>query len=165
MRNKMIMIIGVVVILFGALYFVNSYKDKQALDKAETNLKEDNPYGDKKLQRSTIEQLDDPLYDNQIMPDDLREKIDSGESVTVYFFSPECGHCVNTTPVLVPVTEDLGVDMVKLNLLEFPEEWEGFNIESTPTVVHYEDKKEVARIIGSQSEKEFEVFFKEYVVD
>lgn len=160
MRNKMIIIIGAVVVLFGALYFVNAYKDKQAVDSAE-----ENPYGDKKLERSTIEQLDDPLYDNQIMPDELEDRVESGEELTVYFYSPECVHCQATTPVLVPITEDLGVDMVKLNLLEFPQEWQNWHIESTPTVVHFKDSKETARIIGERSEDEFNAFFNEYVLN
>lgn len=164
MKNKMFMIVGVVLLLFGALYFVNMYKDNQALEKAESNVEDGgNPYGDKKLESSTVDLLNDPLYNKQVLPDDLRTEIESGDPVTVYFFSPECGHCIDTTPVLVPVTEDLDVDMVKLNLLEFPQEWEGFDIESTPTVVHYENNEEVARIIGSQKKEEFEVFFKEYV--
>lgn len=159
MRNKMILIVGVIVVLFGALYFVNDYKNKQTV---ENN---DNPYGDKKLEQSTIAQLDDPLYTNQIMPEELEERVENKESVTVYFYSPECSHCQNTTPVLVPVTEDLGIDMVKLNLLEFPKEWDNWGIESTPTVVHYEDSKEVARIIGERTEEEFKAFFNEYVLD
>lgn len=159
MRNKMILIVGVIVVLFGALYFVNDYKNKQTV---ENN---DNPYGDKKLEQSTIAQLDDPLYTNQIMPEELEERVENKESVTVYFYSPECSHCQNTTPVLVPVTEDLGIDMVKLNLLEFPKEWGNWGIESTPTVVHYEESKEVARIIGERTEEEFKAFFNEYVLD
>lgn len=155
----MIIIVGVIIVLFGTLYFVNDYKNKQAVENNE------NPYGDKKLEQATIAQLDDPLYNNQIMPEELKEKVESGESVTVYFYSPECGHCQNTTPVLVPVTDDLGIDMVKLNLLEFPAEWDHWNIKSTPTVVHYEDSEEVARIIGERTEEEFQAFFNEYVTD
>lgn len=156
----MIIIIGVIVVLFGALYFVNSYKDKQAVDKAG-----ENPYGDKTLESSTIEQLDDPLYNNQIMPEELEEKVDNGDELTVYFYSPDCVHCQATTPVLVPLADDLGVDVVKLNLLEFPDEWAHWNIESTPTLVHYEDSKEVARIVGERSEEEFTAFFDEFVLD
>lgn len=159
MRNKMIIIIGAIVVLFGALYFINDYKNKQTIENNE------NPYGDKKLEQSTIAQLDDPLYNNQIMPEELKEEVESGEPVTVYFYSPECIHCQNTTPVLVPVTEDLDIDVVKLNLLEFPAEWDNWGIESTPTLVHYDDSEEVARIIGERTEEEFQAFFNEYVID
>lgn len=159
MKSKMIIIVGVIVVLFAALYFVNDYKNKQTI---ENN---DNPYGDKKLEQATIAQLDDPLYNNQIMPEELEEKVASGENVTVYFYSPECGHCNNTTPVLVPVAEELGIDVMKMNLLEFPAEWQSWGIKSTPTVVHYEESKEVARIIGERTDEEFKAFFNEFVVD
>src|SRR5699024_4337253 len=77
-----------------------------------------------KLKQETIEQIDEPLYGNQIVPEDLNEKIASGEAVTVYFYSPRCVYCQRTTPVLVPLTEELNIDMKKLNLLEFKDEWD-----------------------------------------
>src|SRR5699024_11943785 len=67
----------------------------------------------------------------------------SGEAVMVYFYSPRCVYCQRTTPVLVPLTEELNIDMKKLNLLEFKDEWD---IESTPTLVHYEDRSEERRV-------------------
>ena len=159
MKKKMIIFIGVIVLLFAGLYFVIDYKNNQAVNN------NDNPYGDKKLKQSTIDQLDDPLYDNQILPEDLKKELDDGEDVTVYFYSPECVYCQRTTPILVPVTEDLDVDVKKLNLLEFEDQWGPFAIESTPTLIHYKDGKEVARMVGQHSKEEFNAFFKEYVLD
>lgn len=155
----MIAIIGAIVVLFGALYFVIDYKNKSAIESSG------NPYGKDKLYQETIDQLDDPLYQNQITPDDLSEKIENGEDVTVYFYSPTCVHCQKTTPILVPVTEDLDVDMKKLNLLEFEEEWDTYDIEGTPTLVHYKDGEEVARISGEQPEDTFVSFFNDNVLD
>src|SRR5699024_12146872 len=43
----------------------------------------DNPYGKTNLEQETIDQLDDPLYQNQITPDDLDEKLDNQEDLTV----------------------------------------------------------------------------------
>src|SRR5699024_9070011 len=77
---------------------------------------EDNEYEKENLKQETIDQIDDPLYGNQIVPEDLNEKIASGEAVTVYFYSPRCVYCQRTTPVLVPLTEELNIDMKKLNL-------------------------------------------------
>ncbi|HEX6593610.1 MAG TPA: thioredoxin family protein [Bacillota bacterium] len=154
MNKKMLTIVVVVLLLFVALFFVVDYKNKQAI--------EDNEYGKASLKQETIDQMDDPLYDNQITPEDLNATIDSGKAVTVYFYSPTCVYCQRTTPVLVPLTERLEIDMKKLNLLEFEDEW---GIESTPTLVHYEDGEEVARIVGEQEEEEFEQFLSENVLD
>ncbi len=149
----MLIIIGAIVVLFAALYFVIDFKNSEAL--------EDNPYGKEDLHQATIDQIGDPLYDNQIVPEELNEKIGSGEPVTVYYYSPTCPYCLNTTPKLVPITEELGIDMKKLNLLEF----DNPNIESTPTLVHYEDAEEVARLEGEKSEEEYREFFEEYVLN
>lgn len=159
MRNKMLIIVGAIVVLFAALYFVVDAKNKQTIGDNE------NPYGKTNLKQSTIDQLDDPLYQNQIIPDDLNKALEDEEDVTVYFYSPECEFCKITTPVLVPIVEDLDIDMKKLNLLEFNSEWNTYGIEGTPTVVHYENGEEVARINGARSEEEFRVFLNEFVVE
>lgn len=152
----MLIIIGSIVILFIALYFVIDYKNNQALEG-------ENPYGTDDLDQATIDQLNNPLYRNQILPDELSEAIESGEAVTVYFYSPTCVYCQQTTPYLVPLAEDMGVDLKKFNLLEFHEEGAPYRILSTPTVIHYENGEEVARLDGQRPENEYESFFEEYV--
>ncbi|WP_010650087.1 thioredoxin family protein [Oceanobacillus massiliensis] len=159
MGKKMLIIIGAIVVLFIALYFVVDYKNNQALDNSE------NPYGSKELDQATIDQLDDPLYQNQILPEQLSETLNNGEEATVYFYSPVCVYCQNTTPYLAPLAEDMDVDMKKFNLLEFGQEGTAYNIESTPTLVHYEDGEEVARLVGQQAEEDYEAFFNEYVLE
>ncbi|WP_087973344.1 thioredoxin family protein [Oceanobacillus rekensis] len=159
MGKKMLIIIGVIVVLFIALFFVIDYKNNQALENSE------NPYGTNDLDQATIDQLDDPLYQNIILPNDLNEKINNGEEVTVYFYSPTCVYCQNTTPYLAPLAEDMDVDMKKFNLLEFGQEGLSYNIESTPTLVHFENGEEVSRLVGQYPEEEYEAFFNEYVLN
>jgi thioredoxin 1 len=156
MQKKMIAIIAVIVVLFGALFFVISYKNDKAM--------EDNPYGTDDLKQSTIDQLKDPNYGNQILPEELIEKVNNGDGLTVYYYSPECSYCKATTPYLVPLAEDMNVDMKKLNLLEFSRDVPQFGIQSTPTIIHYEDGKEVARLEGQQEEEVYAAFFEEYVL-
>ncbi|GGA73608.1 thioredoxin family protein [Ornithinibacillus halotolerans] len=157
MQKKMIAIIAAIVVLFVALFVVINYKNSKAL--------ENNPYGTDDLEQATIDQLKDPNYGNQILPDDLIEKVESGESVTVYYYSPTCSFCKATTPYLVPLAEEMDVDMKKLNLLEFARDVQMFGIQSTPTLVHYEDGKEVVRLEGQQTEEVYEAFFEEYVLN
>ncbi|MRH44145.1 thiol reductase thioredoxin [Aquibacillus halophilus] len=157
MKKNMITFIIVLVLLFGALAFVVSYQNQQQ--------SEGNPYGKSSLEQGTIDQLNDPLYQNQILPNELEERLENNEDVTVYFYSPDCIHCQNTTPLIVPMTEGLEIDLKKLNLLEFEGAWNTFNIESTPTIVHYENGEEVARINGARPIIEFDNFFNEHVLD
>lgn len=156
MGKKITIIISVVVVLFIALFFALNYKNNKALEG-------DNPYGTTNLDQATIDQLGDPLYQNQILPDDLLEQVNGGEATTVYFYSPTCVYCQQTTPYLVPLTEEMDVDMKKLNLLEFGQEATPFAIQSTPTVVHYENGEEVARLEGQYPEEQYEAFFNQYV--
>lgn len=157
MKNKMILIGIAIVVLFGGLFAVTQYKNKQALSA-------NNPYGKENLHQETIDLLDDPLYGNIILPDDLDATIESGEPVTVYFFSPTCVYCRNTTPIVVPLTEELNIDMKKMNLLEF-DLMDYYGIEGTPTIIHYENGEEVARIVGQHEEADFRAFFEEYVLN
>lgn len=153
----MLLILGAVIILFAGLYFVVDYKNKQAVD--GTN----NPYGKDTLAQETIDQLDDPNYQNQIIPDALDELLDNKEDAFVYFYSPTCVYCQRTTPVLVTLAEELDLDLKKHNLLEFKDSWDTYHIEGTPTLVVYENGEEVDRISGEHSEEEFNDFLTPYV--
>ncbi|WP_347861224.1 thioredoxin family protein [Salimicrobium sp. PL1-032A] len=153
MKKKMIIFGSVLVVLIIALAVIVNL---QNAEKAEGN-----PYNksEDELKQSTIDQLDDPNYDNQILPDELEEQIESGDPVTVYFYSPECVYCQNTTPYLVPLTEDMGVDMKKMNVLEYESQMMEYQIEATPTVVHFDNGEEQDRIVGQQPEEAFRDFF------
>ncbi|RYG72846.1 thioredoxin [Lentibacillus lipolyticus] len=156
MKKKMLMILGTIVVLFAALYFVNDYKNKQAVSD------ENNPYGKDNLDQATIDQLDNPNYQNQILPSELDEKLGNGQDVMVYFYNPKCSHCRELTPRLVPLADEMGVDVKKLNLLEFEDAWGTYGIESTPTLVYYENGEEKDRINGAQPNEMFRAFFNEY---
>ncbi|MDO6658329.1 co-chaperone YbbN [Anaerobacillus sp. 1_MG-2023] len=145
--KKAIIFLGIVIVIFGALAFVTNYSNSEKT--------EGNPYGKSSLNPATIEQLDDPLYQNQILPDELDEALSNEEDAFVYFYSPTCIHCKNTSPVLVPLAEDMEIDLKKYNVLEFEQGWNDYRIESTPTLVRFKDGKEVDRIVGTQTEDTF----------
>ncbi|WP_373895649.1 thioredoxin family protein [Virgibacillus natechei] len=159
MKKKLFIFGGIIIVLFIALFLVTSYQNNQTVDNA------DNPYGTTDLEQGTIDQLDDPDYDNQVMPDELSETMENGDAVTVYFYDPTCVHCQQTTPYLAPLAEDMGVDMKKFNLLEFGQQSMPYAIESTPTLIHYENGEEVARLVGQHPEEEYESFFDQYVLN
>jgi len=120
---------------------------------------EGNPYGKEELDPATVDLLDDPNYDNQITPDNLDAQISSGEPTTVYFFSPTCQYCLQTTPILVPLADDMDVELIQLNVLEFESEWNKYGIQSTPTLIHFEDGEAVDGIVGAATETDYADFF------
>ncbi|MGO4888534.1 thioredoxin family protein [Anaerobacillus sp. MEB173] len=152
--KKIIIFSLVIVVFFAALAVVTNNKNSQQV--------EGNPYGKEKLNPATVKQLDDPNYQNQILPEELRTSLDAGETVTVYFYSPTCQYCNQASPVIVPMAESLGIDMKLFNLLEFEEGWEDYPVRSTPTVIHFVDGEPVAGIEGfggDLGEEEYKEWF------
>jgi len=151
--KKVIIFLVIIIGLFAALFFVTKAQNEEKAG--------NNPYGKDTLHPETVKQLDDPNYQNIILPDELANKLAAGEDVTVYFFSPTCSHCVRTTPVVAPLAKDMNVELVQYNLLEFEQGWDKYGIQSTPTIVQYKNGKEVARIVGYQEAATFQDWFNE----
>lgn len=151
--KKVVIFLGVMIVLFGAISFLTNAKNEEK--------SADNPYKKDTLDAQTIAQLDDPNYQNLILPDELKEKLDNKEDVTVYFYSPACTHCQKTTPELVPLVEEMDINLEKYNLLEFEQGWDDYQLESTPTIVQFRDGKETARIVGYNEPEVFEAWFNE----
>jgi thioredoxin 1 len=152
MKKIIFLSILVAALLIGAIVYSDISNRQQAVG---------NPYGKDNLNPATLEQLNDPLYDNLIMPDELKTKLNNQEDLFVYYYSPLCEHCIATTPVLVPIVNDMDIDMKKHNLLEFSSSWDDFQIEFTPTLVHYKDGKEVARLVGGREANEWRAWLEE----
>jgi thioredoxin-like negative regulator of GroEL len=156
--KKIIIFLAIIVVLFVGLAVMTNMQNKAKIG-------EDNPYKKDELQQATIDLLDDPNYQKIILPEELEKKLDNKEDVTVYFFASDCPHCKVTTPVLMPLAEGMDVDIVQYNLLEFQDGWNQYGIEGTPTLVRYEDGKEVARIDGSREEAVFRQWLEENVTN
>ncbi|WP_394136579.1 thioredoxin family protein [Cytobacillus oceanisediminis] len=152
--KKVIIFLAVIIALFAAVGILTKMQN-------EEKVSEDNPYAKDTLHPETIAQLDDPNYQNIILPGELEEKLNNKEDVTVYFHSPTCPHCQRTTPVVAPLAEDMDIDLVQFNLLEFEDGWDDYGITETPTIVQYKDGKEVKRITGYQEKAVFEQWFNE----
>ncbi|KGR79939.1 thioredoxin family protein [Ureibacillus manganicus] len=143
---KKLGIIGaVIVVLFAAVIILTNISNSSKL--------ENNPYGTDNLRQSTIDLLDNENYQNIIQPEELQEKIASGEPVVAYLFSPECVHCMNFTPNLMPAAKEVGVHIDQLNILEYQAGWAEYGITSTPTLIFFNEGKEVQRIEGDYSQQ------------
>ena len=154
--KKVLIFLSLIVFIFVLIWFLNQYQQKE---KAK-----DNPYNKSTLHNETIAQLDDPNYQNIILPDELNKKLENGEEAIVYFYSPTCHYCKQTTPVVVPLSKDLGIDLKLFNLLEFQEGWDEYKIEGTPTIIYFNNGQEIARIEGFQEKEVFEQWFKDHVL-
>lgn len=153
--KKLLIIAGIVIVIFAGIVFLTNQANDDKLA--------DNPYDTEDLEQATIDQLDDENYQNIVLPAELDEQIASGDPTTVYFYSPTCQYCQQTTPVLMPVAEDMDIDVLQYNLLEYEQGWQQYLIEATPTLIHYENGEEVSRWVGAQPKENIEQFFNDVV--
>ncbi|MGZ0084621.1 thioredoxin family protein [Caldibacillus thermoamylovorans] len=149
--KKLVIWGGLVAILFAVIAWMTKLEQKE-----ETK---GNIFHKSRLHPATVDQLDDPNYRNIILPAELKRELAAGKPLTVYFYSPLCPHCQRTTPIVVPLAKQLGIDLQLFNLLEFEEGWDDYHIDATPTIVHYEGGKETKRIEGYHDEQTFREFF------
>lgn len=154
--KKLAIVGGVIVLLFAAIIVLTNMKNSEKL--------KDNPYGTDNLKQSTIDLLDDKNYQNIILPDALAKKIESGEGVVGYFFSPECSHCKNYTPKLMPIADELDIQVNQFNILEFESGWATYQISATPTLIYFENGEEVARLEGDAPDETTRDFFNNVVL-
>lgn len=143
--KKLLIFLSIIVVLFAALFVINQQANKTKYAKYENNV-----YGiaPQDLHPETLKLLDDPNYQNIILPDELQTRIDNKESFFVYYFASTCPHCKRTTPILAPMAKEMGIDVKQFNLEEFPDAWDKNNIQYTPTLVYYKDGVEAERIEG-----------------
>lgn len=161
-KNKTVFIyIGIVIILLVGIFAIN-------------NLEQDNPlYGKpaSELNPATRDLLNNENYQNIILPATLDEKIENKEDFLVYMFSSTCIYCKETTPQIMPIVNELGVELNQFNLLEFPEYQAKYEVEFTPTLIYFEDGVEKERIVGGVAAEgsaqgatldDFRAFFEKY---
>ncbi|WP_240647354.1 thioredoxin family protein [Paenibacillus nanensis] len=153
--------IGIIVVLFGGIYALSNMGGDSKLYGMPLN----------DLNPATRALLDDPNYQNIILPDELDKRIADKEDFFAYMFSSTCQYCKATTPHLVPLAQELNVDLPMFNVLEFPTYQTKMNIEYTPTLVYFQDGVEVDRLEGGIREEgmtaghtidDYRAFFEKY---
>ncbi|WP_214707935.1 MULTISPECIES: co-chaperone YbbN [unclassified Exiguobacterium] len=94
---------------------------------------------------------------NAVTPDELETKISEEEEVVVYFWQTGCEYCEQVKPYVEPLIEEY--DAVSINLADH-NVWTTYGINGTPTMIRFQDGKEVDRVEGAVSEQQYETFFK-----
>ena len=94
---------------------------------------------------------------NAVTADELETKISEEEEVVVYFWQTGCEYCEQVKPYVEPLIEEN--DAVSINLTDH-NVWTTYGINGTPTMIRFQDGKEVGRVEGAVSEQQYETFFK-----
>lgn len=132
---------GTVVLLLVMLNVLNNYENQQIMENY-------NPYGKETLKPATIDLLDEEDYRFIIQPNDLKEKIASGETVVAFFFSPKCVYCTYVMPILMPVAEQYEITVHQYNLLEYPEGFQEYELELTATLIAFKNGEKYMELIS-----------------
>lgn len=135
--KKMLIFGGIIIVLFAATFAVTQMEKKNA---------------------STDEK---GYYSNKISLEDLNKNIEDKKEQTIYFYQTSCVHCQKVSPIVVPLAKDLNVDMKVIDIENLNEPWDKYNIQGTPTIIHFKDGKEVSRISGEQSKDKFKEWFEQ----
>lgn len=153
--------IGIVILLLAGIFSLKFLEQDSPLYGKPTS----------ELNPATRELLNNENYQNIILPAALDEKVENKEDFLVYMFSSTCIYCKETTPQIMPIVNELGVELNQFNLLEFPEYQAKYNIEFTPTLIYFEDGVEKERIVGGvvaegsgqgATLEDFRAFFEKY---
>lgn len=82
------------------------------------------------------------------------EVLSSKGKALVDFWAPWCGPCRMQTPILEKLTasSEIKAKIFKLNTDENPEIAQKYGIVSIPTLILFEDGKEIERFVGVQPE-------------
>ncbi|AAP24767.1 MULTISPECIES: thioredoxin family protein [Bacillus] len=135
--KKMLIFGGIIIVLFAAIFAVTQMEKKNA---------------------STDEK---GYYSNKISLEDLNKNIEDKKEQTISFYQTSCVHCQKVSPIVVPLAKDLNVDMKVIDIENLNEPWDKYNIQGTPTIIHFKDGKEVSRISGEQSKDKFKEWFEQ----
>lgn len=152
---KKLAIYLVIILAIFVLIFVVNQQSKQAsfgelMEPAE-RLYQTEPGN---LEEATREQLLDENYQDIILPDELEQRLENEESLIVYFFSPACPYCVQTTPILQDMVEEKEIEIHQLNVLEYDQAFSEYAFTHTPTTIYFENGQEKDRIVGGSGTEE-----------
>lgn len=162
MGNKVFYgIIALVIVIFVAVFLFMNFGSDDAENLSDSGYY---PYTDKEpgeLEGATIDKLDNEDYHHNKTLDEVSDIVNSGEGEFVYFWSPTCVHCEAATPFLIDAFNSAEEEVTQLNILEYEQAWQEYQIEATPTLVYFENGEEVDRFEGNPGNSDdYESFIK-----
>lgn len=150
--KKLVLYLSIVIALFALLFIIDQQSQKKTNEAVAEEAQQLYNTTPDKLNPATVKQLNDPNYQFVILPDELKQRINNNEDLFVYFFSPTCSYCVATTPHLVTIAEEVGVEIHQFNKLEFDSiAVNQYGVTETPTLVYFSNGQAADAIVGGFS--------------
>ena len=92
---------------------------------------------------------------------EFQQKLESNKPLFVDFWAPWCGPCMMTKPILDKLGKEFAeeVEFLPINADHSREVLEQYRIFGIPTVIAFQNGKEVARLTGAQNEAGYRSVF------
>jgi len=92
---------------------------------------------------------------------EYQQKLESNKPLFVDFWAPWCGPCMMTKPILDKLGKEFAedVEFLPINADHSREVLEQYRIFGIPTVIAFQNGKEVARLTGAQNEAGYRSVF------
>lgn len=92
---------------------------------------------------------------------EFQQKLESNKPIFVDFWAPWCGPCMMTKPILEKLGKEFAedVEFLPINADHSREVLEQYRIFGIPTVIAFQNGKEVARLTGAQNEAGYRSVF------
>lgn len=91
----------------------------------------------------------------KLTKENFDEVIKSGEKTLVDFWAPWCGPCRMLGPIIEEIANEVPNQVGKVNVDEEEELAAKYGVSSIPTVIVFQNGKEVARTVGYQPKANF----------
>lgn len=91
----------------------------------------------------------------KLTKENFYEVIKSGEKTLVDFWAPWCGPCRMLGPIIEEIANEVPNQVGKVNVDEEEELATKYGVSSIPTVIVFQNGKEVARTVGYQPKQNF----------
>ena len=151
------------ILFFAFFYSSSAVKDIISESNSNSNSYDDYDYNyDYNDNYDYYEDKDDDVIEevaNSLKEIDFLEyknMLNSGSNFILYVKQDGCSHCMNFTPTVEKVVKEYDVNLYCINLTYIGEYYSDFieltNVEGTPTIIMYKNKKEVDRFSGGKTE-------------
>ncbi|MCQ6334967.1 MULTISPECIES: thioredoxin family protein [Bacillus cereus group] len=98
-------------------------------------------------------------YKNQVSFEKLQADLLKQDEKIIYFYKPDCKYCKKVSPIVIPLAQEMKIPLEVMNIEKYPQSWETFEIQGTPTIIHYKNGKELDRILGAHDKSKFKEWF------
>ena len=139
MNKKVVTIVAAIVVVIVGITLVFSLDLNKPKDIAPAPSKEDVQVEKEEISLNDAKQLDDEVYFNNASYNEMEELITKKDDLFVFFYKPTCPYCKTASPKVAEVAKEKGVQVISVNISEYPEATKTHNVTKVPTLAVFKN--------------------------